>query len=118
MADSVQSFRHRVSGVEWVTVEVPAGGRNYVFLYDTPHKDRLEADPSKVVFTRDAGGTPVVTTARNFERVYAYGTPGGGDEALLAGAEGAAGRFYGYGDYSILTESQRSFYVYAGGSTG
>ncbi len=47
-------------------------------------------------------------------RVYAYASEGF-DTAGLAGSPTYANRFYGYPDYSILTDSTGSFYYYASG---
>jgi hypothetical protein len=116
LADSPRTFSHRVNGFEDITVTAPPGGRNYAFFYDSPESDVLVADPDQVVFTRGEGtAEEIVTTAGGFQRVYAYGTAGGTDEAIFSGSATTANRFYGYADYSILTESRRSFYFYARG---
>ena len=54
------------------------------------------------------------TAVSGFARVYAYASEGF-DTAGLAGSPPYANRFYGYPDYSILTDSTGSFYYYASG---
>ena len=115
-ADSARSFGFHAEGFETVTVNAPGTGRDYAYLYDTPGKDELDANPDRAILTRGVDSVDeTVTTVSGFQRVYAYATQGDTDEATLTGAEGVRNRFYGYGDYSILTESRRSFYFYARG---
>ena len=52
-------------------------------------------------------------TATGFADVYVYATQGGSDTATLDGSEQRRIGFYSYPDYSLLTDSNRSFYFYA-----
>ncbi len=116
LTDSPRTLSYRVDGFDEVTVETPSSGRDYAFLYDGPGGDVLDADPTQVVLTRNAGeAEETVTTAEGFQRAYIYATNGGADTAELSGSDTTRNRFYSYADYSILTESRRSFYFYARG---
>ncbi len=116
LADSTRSYSFRAEGFDTVTAEAPGSGRDYAFLYDSPQDDLLDADPAQVVFTRSVDTVDeTVTTADGFQRIYVYATQDGNDTAELTGSDTARNRFYGYADYSILTESRRSFYFYARG---
>jgi ELWxxDGT repeat protein len=116
MTDSARSYYYRVTDFDATTVEAPAGGRNYAFLYDSPDNDTLDADPDRVIVNRAVDTPdPTVTTVTGFTRAYVYATRGGTDTASLTGSDTAANRFYGYANYSMLTESRRSFYYYARG---
>jgi hypothetical protein len=114
LSDSPRTFSNRADGFDIVNVDAPGTGRDYAFLYDSPQNDELEASPDQIVFRRAVATTDATTTtATGFQRAYAYGTGGGTDEATLTGSDIAGNRFYGYADYSILTESRRNFYFYA-----
>jgi hypothetical protein len=116
LTDSIRSYRFDVEAAEDVTVNAPEDGRDYAYLYDRPGEDNLEADPGQAIFTRGvATADETVTTVLGFQRVYAYATQGDNDSATLTGADTTRNRFYGYADYSILTESRRAFYFYARG---
>jgi hypothetical protein len=116
LSDSLDAFTHRVEGFDTVTVEAAAEGRDYAFFYDSPDNDELDADPDRVILDRAVGtANATVTTAIGFQRIYTYATLGGADEATLTGSDATTNRLYGYADYSILTESRRSFYFYARG---
>lgn len=113
LSDSVKSFSHRVAGFDQVSVDAAGDGRDYAYLYDSSDDDVLDASPDHVELARqDASAS---RTATGFERVYAYATNGGNDVATLTGSDTTRNRLYGYADYSILTESRRSFYYYARG---
>ncbi len=115
-ADSTRTFRFRAEGFEAVTVDAPGTDRDYAFLYDSDGVDSLDADPDSVVLTRGVDtADETVTTVSGFQSVYAYATLGDGDEATLSGSESGRDRFYGYADHSVLTESARSFQIYASG---
>ncbi len=115
LTDSTRTFTCRSEGFEEIAVTAPANKNNCCFLYDSPQNDTLDASPARVIFSRALGTTEATTTtATGFPRVYVHAT-GGTDSAVLAGATTTADRFYGYADYSILTESRSSFYVYARG---
>ncbi len=111
LIDSSRTFSHRVDGFETLNVVVPADGRNYAFLYDSPANDQLIASPGGIELDREDGSAS--RTATGFARVYAYATQGGHDTAVLNGSDTAQNRFYSYPDYSILTESKSEFYFYA-----
>ena len=116
LSDSTKSFQYRVDGAESVVVDVPGNGRDYAYLYDTPGKDKLVADPAQATLKRRFGtAEETETAASGFQRVYVYATQGDTDEAVLTASADTRNRFYGYADYSILTESRRSFYFYARG---
>jgi glutamine cyclotransferase len=112
LCDSAGSFYHRVERFETVAVEAAATGSDYAFLYDSSGDDRLTASEDKVEMDRAPGWTD--TAVSGFARVYAYASEGF-DTAGLAGSPPYANRFYGYPDYSILTDSTGSFYYYASG---
>ena len=110
------TFKFHAEGFESVTAETPTSGRDYAYVHGAPGKDRLDANPERVIFTRGVGAANETQTAlTGFQRVYSYGTLGDGDEAVLTGATDRSNSFYGYADYSLLTESRRSFYFYARG---
>ncbi len=111
LSDSTRSFSHRVEGFETLVVDAPGDGRDYAFLYDSPDNDVLEASPVHVQVRREDNST--TRTATGFQRAYVYATGGGNDTATLTGPDTTRNRFYSYADYSILTESRRSFYFYA-----
>lgn len=111
--DSPRTFSHRVDGFEVLTINSAGGGRDYAYLYDSPGKDELNATPESVQLVRPNGSS--IRTVTGFERVYAYASNGGNDSASLTGSATTRNRLYGYADYSILTESRRSFYFYARG---
>jgi hypothetical protein len=113
LSDSPRTFSYRVDGFDSVTADIPAGGRNYAFLYDSPENDVLEAAADRADLDREDGSA--TRTAIGFERVYVYATQGGTDTATMTGSVRTQNRFYGYADYSILTESRRSFYFYCRG---
>ncbi len=116
MRDSFGTYSYRVNGFESVNIDVPAGGPNYAFLYDSSQNDVLDADPGRVVFDRMVDtAAETTTTISGFERVYVYATSGGTDCATLAGSDATANRLYGYPTYSTLTDRLRSFYHYARG---
>jgi len=115
LRDIPGSFSFRVEGFETATVEAPGSGSDYAFLYDSPNNDELLAEPEKAVFTRSAGtAAETVTTENGFRQVYAYASDGD-DTAGLTGSATGANRFYGYADYSLFTDTTRSFYFYARG---
>ncbi len=116
LSDSTRSYQFRVEGFETVVVNAPEPGRDYAYFYDAPGKDTLDANPDRAILTRGVDTVDETeTTATGFQRVSAYATQGDTDEATLTGAAETRNRFYGYADYSILTESRRSFYFYARG---
>ncbi len=116
LSDSPRTYSYRVDGFDTIDVDAPGTGRDYAYLHDSPGNDELDAAPDDVVFRRAVGpAEETVTTAAGFQRVYAYATGGGGDSATLTGDDTTRNRFYGYADYSILTESRRAFYFYARG---
>ncbi len=115
LSDSPRTFSYQVDGFDGICVEAPGTGRDYAFLYDSPGNDELDAEPDEVVFRRAVGtANETVTTAAGFQRVYTYATEGD-DTATLTGDDATRNRFYGYADYSILTDSRRAFYFYARG---
>ncbi len=116
LADSPRTLSYRADGFDSVTVDAPGAGRDYAFFYDSPDNDEFDANPDRIILNRAIGTTdPTVTTATGFRRVCGYATQGGTDTAALTGSDTTRNRFYGYADYSILTESRRSFYFYTRG---
>ncbi len=113
LTDSTRLFQHRVENFETVTVNVSGDGPNSAFLYDSSESDVLAVEPAFAELKRADGST--VRTATGFQQVYAYATEGAADTATLTGMPDAANRFYGYADYSLFTESRRSFYFYVRG---
>ncbi len=116
LTGSAGNIQLRADSFETVSVNAAGSGRDYAFFYDGPEDDVLETTPEQVVLTRNDGSAEeTTTTATGFQRAYVYATQGGTDTAQLTGSDTARNRFYGYADYSILTEARRSFYVYARG---
>ncbi len=116
LIDSPRTLSYRADGFDSVTVDAPGTGRDYGFFYDSPDNDELDADPDRVILNRAVDtADPTATTATGFSRAYVYATQGGTDTAALAGSEATRNRFYSYADYSMLTESRRSFYFYTRG---
>jgi len=113
LTDSTRLFQHRVENFETVTVNVSSDGPNSAYLYDSSESDVLAVEPAFAELKRADDST--VRTASGFQRVYAYATEGAADTATLTGMPDTANRFYGYADYSLFTESRRSFYFYVRG---
>ncbi|MHB8897643.1 MAG: NHL repeat-containing protein, partial [Thermoguttaceae bacterium] len=113
LTDSARSFSHRVLGFETVTASVPAGEQNYAFLFDSPADDALDGSPASVRLRCTDGSS--TRTAAGFRSVYVYATLGGRDTASLVGAANGGNRLYSYPDRSVLTDMNRSFYLYSQG---
>ena len=116
MVDSPATYSFRTDGFDSVTATVPEGTASYAYLYDSPRDDSLAADPTQAVLTRGIGTADATTTsAAGFDRVYGYATTGGVDTAILSGSATTANRFYSYAEYSLLMDSEQSYYLNARG---